>query len=467
MQYKEQKIRICSNLPLHRQSGVPGKVCGALRIANQIKRCIPILHSPVGCAFQRKINTFAPYEITYNLPCTNLTEVDTVYGGHEKLVEKVLEVNKKYHPELILIISTCAPDLIGEDYDITLDEVRDMIDAKIIYDTGNAKRAPVGMQSALYSLATQVMEEQEKIEKSLNICKLSYHRTDSVDEFVDILEEMGAHVNGVYFNDNTVEDIKNIPRAELNLVDFPADWVLYAEKKFGMKYLMPPRLKIEDSLTTLNGFAKYLYAISDVLDLDTDVIEKRKKEADEKLEKYRNELKGKKIASGFSVHGGAMQTLIEDVGMECPVLILKTRRMNLMMKDDAVKHISNSMTRFIENHQGYAPEVLINPTTEEEIKAMKEHGIELCVGGMENNMFEYLRNGIKLFDMRRMMQISKMGFSNSVNIARETYKIVSKEPKSHLLLGNMDYSMKNPSLSNYWADIVDVFQTCWYCECKD
>jgi nitrogenase molybdenum-cofactor synthesis protein NifE len=153
--------------------------------------------------------------------------------------------------------------------------------------------------------------------------------------------------------------------------------------------------------------------------------------------------------------------------MECPVLILKTRRMNLMMKDDAVKHISNSMTKFIEDHQGYAPEVLVNPTTEEEIKAMKKHGIELCVGGMENNMFEYLRNGIKLFDMRRMMQISKMGFNNSVNIARETYKIISKEPKSHLLLGNIDYSMQNPSLSNYWADIVDIFQTCWNCDCKD
>jgi len=466
MQYKQQKIRICSNLPLHRQSGIPGKVCGALRIANQIKGCIPILHSPVGCAFQRKINTFAPYEITYNLPCTNLTEVDTVYGGHEKLIEKILEVDRKYKPELIMIISTCAPDLIGEDYEITLDEIRDKIRAKIIYDTGHAKRAPVGMHSAMYSLASQVMEEQDKIEKSLNIIKLAYHRTDLVDEFVDILKEMGAYVNGIYFNNNTVEEIKNIPRAELNLVDYPADWVLYAEKRFGMKYLMPPRLKVEDSLSTLNGFAKYLYAIADALDLDADVVEKRKKMAEEEIEKYRAKLKGKKIASGFSMHGGAMQTLIEDIGMECPILIFKTRRMSLSMKDEVIKHISNAMTRFIEKRQGYAPEIIINPTTEEEIKVLKREGIELCVGGMENNMFEYLRNGIKLFDMRRIFQISTVGFGNAINIAREAYKILYKKAKSSLLLGNLKYSETNPSLTTYWADIVDIFQTCWYCEYK-
>ena len=81
-------------------------------------------------------------------------------------------------------------------------------------------------------------------------------------------------------------------------------------------------------------------------------------------------------------------------------------------------------------------------------------------------MFEYIRNRIKLCDMRRIFQISTVGFGNAINIAREAYKILYKKAKSSLLLGNLKYSETNPSLTTYWADIVDIFQTCWYCEYK-
>lgn len=92
----ESFAKTYSTLPLHGIAAIPGKISGALLVTNAIEDAIPLIHGPVGCAFQRKVNPFKPYSPFYTTPCTNLNDIDVVYGGEEKLKEGIKETYQKY-----------------------------------------------------------------------------------------------------------------------------------------------------------------------------------------------------------------------------------------------------------------------------------------------------------------------------------------------------------------------------------
>jgi nitrogenase molybdenum-iron protein alpha/beta subunit len=81
----ETIISAYSTLPLHGITAIPGKISGALLVIDAIEDAVPLIHGPIGCAFQRKINPFKPYSPFYETPCTNMNDVDVVYGGEDKL----------------------------------------------------------------------------------------------------------------------------------------------------------------------------------------------------------------------------------------------------------------------------------------------------------------------------------------------------------------------------------------------
>jgi len=48
---------------------------------------------------------------------TNLSEMDVVNGGEEKLTAAILEAERRFRPHAIFIGNTCVPALIGDDID--------------------------------------------------------------------------------------------------------------------------------------------------------------------------------------------------------------------------------------------------------------------------------------------------------------------------------------------------------------
>jgi len=110
------------SLPLHGITAIPGKISGALMVVNSIEDAVPLIHGPVGCAFQRKINPFRPYLPFYETPCTDMNDVDVVYGGEDKLSLGIRETYEKYHPNLIVVLTTCPSDLIGDDFKAVIEE---------------------------------------------------------------------------------------------------------------------------------------------------------------------------------------------------------------------------------------------------------------------------------------------------------------------------------------------------------
>ncbi len=63
---------------------------------------------------------------------TDMNEKDTIFGSTEPLRKIILEVNRRYRPEVIFVASSCATGIIGEDIDSIVEEIKDEIEVPIV-----------------------------------------------------------------------------------------------------------------------------------------------------------------------------------------------------------------------------------------------------------------------------------------------------------------------------------------------
>jgi nitrogenase molybdenum-iron protein alpha/beta subunit len=98
----------------------PCKFWTAFQVLNGIRHMVPVIHGPKGCTYSVASNykmrgceyRGVPLEPT---TCTAQNEADVVYGGEGKLLEAVKEADRRYRPELIVILSCCCSGITGDD----------------------------------------------------------------------------------------------------------------------------------------------------------------------------------------------------------------------------------------------------------------------------------------------------------------------------------------------------------------
>ncbi len=226
---------------IHAMGAQPAKNAGALIAVNAIKGAIPIIHGPKGCAALRKINSFSIHSLFPYTLCTNLGEFDLVFGAEKKLKDAIVETYKRYKPELIIVIPTCPIDMIGDDIGVAVREAKKEVKCKVIYSTGELiKGRPIGYHDVIYNLFDQLFYEgyrTEKLKDSVNIITFPIHSSDNkIDEAKNILEEIGIKVNKIFFQDTTLKDIYDLPRAELNISDSETPWMRLIKEKLDIPY---------------------------------------------------------------------------------------------------------------------------------------------------------------------------------------------------------------------------------------
>ncbi|WP_416177886.1 nitrogenase component 1 [Dialister sp.] len=90
--------------------------------------CAVIFHSPMGCVhvaasmdlgnhYRLSADGEREVEETVPLVSSNLREKDSIFGGIDRLHECIAYTMKTYHPECLLIASSCTAGVIGDDVD--------------------------------------------------------------------------------------------------------------------------------------------------------------------------------------------------------------------------------------------------------------------------------------------------------------------------------------------------------------
>jgi len=475
-------INAYSTLPLHGITAIPGKISGALMVVNAIEDAVPLIHGPIGCAFQRKINPFRPYLPFYETPCTDMNDLEVVYGGEEKLSQGIKETYEKYHPNLIVVITTCASDLIGDDFKAVVEETKAKGDVgcEVVYTTGDftAKSKPVGYQDALYAITDQMLcngiEEKEGIDKnedSVNIVTFPIHGAGlKVEEMASVLSEMGIEINKVCFDHTTVKDLYDLPKAELTITDYPMAWTKLMKARMGVDHyetvawdsykesrdaeLLSP-YGIEGSARVFMDIAKRMNKEGEA----EEVIEKRRKRANEKLSKFKKRLEGKKVAyTGMGGLHSLEVMLLQDMKIKASVIIYNTRGLERLLSEDAIREVLDITLEWARKYDS-DPEVLVNPTTEEAIKAMKRTGTDLAVlSSLTNDVYEFNKEGIRTFNpMDFMLHHQRIGFECPIELAFQLTEVLKKPERRNPLLCMLEYDTCRTNLIPHWAKLADMF----------
>src|SRR5471030_1764900 len=106
-------------------------------ILSGINNSVIITHGPSGCAYGVKKtykltnsrNSGSVYEPVIS---TNMDEKKIVYGGDKELAGAILEVDEKYHPDIIFVASSCATGIIGDNIDAIVEKTSKKIEAEIM-----------------------------------------------------------------------------------------------------------------------------------------------------------------------------------------------------------------------------------------------------------------------------------------------------------------------------------------------
>ena len=247
-----------------------------------------------------------------------LDEKDVVFGAQNKVEKAIKDIIQIENPEAIMIVTTCVPELIGEDYSSIEFSLQNEIDIPVfVVNTEHFKcnsHIP-GMSRALKSLSSVM--ENSKVKDGVNIL---WHRQKNVEntELVKILNENNVKINTVIPSKCSIDDIKSCTKSKLNIVTdmIALDLAETMKSKFDMDYIYFD--KHMDKSTIKENYKK----LSKILNINIEnILEEQEKEYDILFEECKNILQGKKIIYG-NTPMMALETVdfLNELGLE-PVFI--------------------------------------------------------------------------------------------------------------------------------------------------
>jgi nitrogenase molybdenum-iron protein alpha/beta subunit len=226
-----------------------------------IPNSVVVYHGPQHCATAARM-FFVPYvnNLYWGTPfrfiiSSDMSERDTILGAPEKLRKAILDANRDYKPELIIVAMACAPGVTGEPVEDILEEIRPQIDAKLVFINSPGLITPdegTMIQICTRDVWIKLMKEPKRKEKdTLNIVGeyrevwterwgVSGNFPSTYDEAHRIISALGLKIKAI-LPTAPVSEIEVAPEAEFNAVICPA-WGFPIchdmRRRFGIPYSM-------------------------------------------------------------------------------------------------------------------------------------------------------------------------------------------------------------------------------------
>jgi nitrogenase iron protein len=210
---------------------------GAMSASVHIRDAVILAHSPKSCAYityqtisstgRRTLferGALLPVSIAPNLECTEMGESEVIFGGMEKLEEKIREI-KKAKPRAIVVVSSCPAGIIGDDVDkVRLLSEPGLPVVTIKADGNMAGDYLQGMLMCYTSLARQIIrKDAPAVPDTVNIVFEKIVVTNTNNNFKvmsGFLSRLGVRVNCRFLCETTFDSLENFCSAQLNLLAY-------------------------------------------------------------------------------------------------------------------------------------------------------------------------------------------------------------------------------------------------------
>lgn len=248
-----------------------------------------------------------------------LKEKDVVFGAEKIVKGACKEIKKLENPAGIMIVTTCVPELIGEDYEGIVDEIEESLNIPIfVVKTEHYKcnsHIP-GMKRTLSSLI-KVMEKQQGEKSGVNILG---HRASGVEntEMYKLLNKKGISVNTIIPSKCKLENIKGASKAKINIVTdmIALELAEKMKQKFDIPYLFFDKHMNKDVI--LNNYN----SVAELLNIDIkEEVLNWQREYENLFNRTRAMVKGKKYIYGNTpMMAFETSEFLMELGLE-PVMI--------------------------------------------------------------------------------------------------------------------------------------------------
>lgn len=412
-----------------------GKICrsrggescafdGAMIVLQPIADAAHVVHGPLACCSNswegRGVRSSAG-ELHKRGFCTDVRELDIVYGGEEKLMKTVRDVVAEVAPSAVFVHSTCVTGLIGEDIDATCRTLADELSLPVIpvHAPGFVGPKNLGNRIAGETLLDHVIGTTEPPETTPTDLVLigEYNVAGDLDLVEPLLAEAGINLLSRITGNARFEEIAWAHRARVSAVvcsraltnvagtlqrtyDIPSIEVSF----FG-------RTQIERSL---RGIAALLEDVSPeaagIMERVEEVIARRDAWLDEALAPYAS-LAGKKaVLYSGGVKSWSMVSTLNDLGIE--VLAVGTKKASFE-DEEKVKAIMGEHAPVVED---------ISPARIRSI--MAEKGGDMLVAGGRNRYLA-AKEGWPFVDVNQERHSAYAGYEGLVTLARDLHHSLS------------------------------------------
>lgn len=411
---------------------------GAMIVLQPIKDTIHIVHGPIGCLSNyfnsRGSLSDDNYRINFVGIGTNMNEIDIIYGAEGKLINLILESNKKYNPKAIFVYLTCISGLIGEDIERICKKARELINIPVIPVDSPGFVGPKNLGNRIagevllkYVIGTK--EPPYKTPYDINIIG-EYNIAGDLFLVEPILKEAGIRVLSRITGNSSFDEICWANHAKLNVVICSRALINIAkemEKRYGIPY-------IETSFFGMTEFSRSLRVISYKLDgmiggnlskKIEPIISREEKRLKESLRRFSN-LKGKRV---FLYTGGVKSwsfiSALKDLGME--IAGVGTKK-STHEDEEKILELVGDKNLLLEDVK---PKNILN--------FVKEKGVDLLVAG-GRNMYLAVKENIPFIDVNQERHIAYAGYDGLINLARDIseslnfYKNRKKQAKKDIII---------------------------------
>jgi nitrogenase molybdenum-iron protein alpha chain len=248
----------------------------SLMMATTVENAVIVMHAPGGCGallHSLSVQTAKGRGRRGKTPAavpwlsTNLTEADVIGGGEKKLRETIEFADREFTPDIIFVVVTCAPSIIGDDTEEVVRQARQNVRADVVSLNcpGFRSRVVASAYDAFYHGILRGLEltpnaddlGEEPVQKTLdyvlkeqkrgliksrtvNVWNATSIGADDEDEVKRLLSAIGLNVR-FYAEYCSRDELRQVSEAALNvsMCNVHDDYMLgYLEERFGIPYII-------------------------------------------------------------------------------------------------------------------------------------------------------------------------------------------------------------------------------------
>jgi len=386
--------------------GINCKLSGSVYVVSEIEGAVPLVHGPSGCAFHHRLSPRRLFSPIHDLACTDMNETDVIQGGEDKLRAGIIDVYQRYNPALIVVLPTCVSGLIGDDILSVIESLRSKIACDILYAPSegfshrnddsvevslkNAAKSmkcssPLptaqelrgcGHEEMMFSLADQLMEEQDVIENSVNLEAFGrYTRRfwNDVEEMRRVLGTIGIELNTT-IPTATVDAIKRAPAASLNIVvTRNTRWADRMKERFGTDYVKKWYFYVG-----FDNVGKFFIEVASKLGLEGEAkgaIERERKRALEELSESHRFFQNHSFAistQSFIFNPNLLGVYAQDLQMPLKCICIDSQPMRGMKISQETIEMMVGNLGYVAEKLDQNVEILVDPSSEKIAKIAKD-----------------------------------------------------------------------------------------------